>query len=324
MSTELPVTKNAVMTEGMGAKMSVTENQASGLTPTGVDAATWRRVHPRRYGQWAAAVACVAFLGFVVWSLANAKIEWEIAREYLFEASIMEGLRATLVMTVLVSMAALALGTVIAVMTLSSNPVTKAAAAFYVYVFRGTPTLLQLLLWFNIALIYPTIAIPGLWSTDTVTFMTPFMAAFIGLSLADAAYTSEIIRGGILSIDPGQTEAAQAVGLSKPQIMRRIILPQAMRVIVPPFGNSVIGMLKYTSLAAVISYNELLRNAQIIYAVNTRVVELLMVCAFWYLVCVSVLSVIQHFVEKYFARGFGAQRNQTSFRLRMNQHTEGV
>ncbi|GAA1010001.1 ABC transporter permease [Acrocarpospora pleiomorpha] len=284
--------------------MTVTPNRRDGAPYTElVSAPRYRRP---KYGQWVAGVLITLFLAFMVKSFAGAKIEWDMVGDYLFDDAILKGVRTTILLTFLTMVLSLVLGTVIAIMGLSHNLVTSASAKFYVWLFRGTPTLLQLLLWFNIALIFPVISIPGIWSDDTINVMTPFLAAFLGLGISDSAYTSEVIRAGIKSIDQGQTEAALAMGMSKRQLMRRIIMPQAMRVIVPPIGNSVIGMLKYTSLAAIISYNELLRQAQIIYFVNNRVVELLMVCAFWYLVCVSVLTVIQHYIERYFGRGFGA------------------
>jgi polar amino acid transport system permease protein len=172
-----------------------------------------------------------------------------------------------------------------------------------VWFFRGTPLLLQLLLWFNLALIFPRLGIPGVAEWRTVDVITPFVATWLGLGMNQGAYTSEVVRSGILSVDRGQTEAAQAVGMTRLQAMFRIVLPQALRVIVPPVGNEVISMVKLTSVASVIQFSEILRNAQTIYYANARVIELLIVAAAWYLATVTVLSLGQALLERRLARG---------------------
>jgi len=195
------------------------------------------------------------------------------------------------------------LGIVVAIMRLSPNPVLKTVAAGYTWLFRGTPLILQLLLWFNLALVFPTIGIPGLWSARAVDVMTPFLAALLGLGINQGAYTSEVMRAGMLSVDIGQYEAAQAIGMGRLRALRRIILPQAMRVVIPPLGNEFIGMVKATSLASVIQYPELLHNAENIYYANSRVIELLIVAGLWYLLVVSILTPLQMLLERRFARG---------------------
>jgi polar amino acid transport system permease protein len=216
---------------------------------------------------------------------------------------LLAGLVNTLVMTVCAMALGLALGVLAAVMTMSPNPVLVGVARFYVWFFRGTPLLLQLLLWFNLALVFPRLGIPGVMEWRTVDVITPFVATWLGLGMNQGAYTSEVVRSGILSVDRGQTEAAQAVGMTRLQAMFRIVLPQALRVIVPPVGNEVISMVKLTSVASVIQFSEILRNAQTIYYANARVIELLIVAAAWYLATVTVLSLGQAVLERRLARG---------------------
>jgi polar amino acid transport system permease protein len=215
------------------------------------------------------------------------------------------GLANTIVMTILAMALGIVLGVITAIMRLSTNPVVQAVAHGYVWLFRGTPVILQLLLWFNLALVFPVMGIPGLFEFRTVDVMTPFLAALLGLGINQGAYTSEVVRAGLLSVDTGQYEAAKSIGMPKLQALRRVILPQAMRVIVPPIGNELIGMVKLTSLASVIQYAEMLHNAENIYYANARVIELLMVAGVWYLVIVTVLSLLQSRVERRFARGAG-------------------
>ncbi|PLU07127.1 ABC transporter permease [Sinorhizobium medicae] len=249
----------------------------------------------------AAGIVLLLLAGLVRFSVGQ--IEWSYVRDFLFAPAILAGLYNTLLMTIAAMGVGIVLGVVIAIMRISGNPVLSSIAIGYVWVFRGAPALLQLMLWFNLALIFPTLGIPGLFEFRTVDVMTPFVAAVLGLGLSQGAYTSEVVRSGLLSVDSGQYEAARTIGMTQMMMLRRIVLPQAMRVMVPPVGNEVIGMVKLTSLASVIQYSEILHNAQIIYFANTRVLELLLVASFWYLLVVSVLSVGQHYIERYFGRG---------------------
>jgi polar amino acid transport system permease protein len=196
------------------------------------------------------------------------------------------------------------IGVLCAVARGSPNPVLRSAALFYAWFFRGTPVILQLLIWFNLALVFPTIGVPGLFNVRTVDVITPAVAALLGLGLNEGAYVSEIVRAGLLSVDRGQYEASKSIGMSYWLSLRRIILPQAMRVVVPPLGNEFIALLKITSLASIIGFSDILRNSQDIYYTNAKVIELLMVAAFWYLVVVSALSVFQAMLENRFGRGF--------------------
>ena len=168
--------------------------------------------------------------------------------------------------------------------------------------------LVQLLFWYNIAALYPKIGLgipfgPSFIHTDANTLITPFAAAILGLGLNEGAYMAEIVRAGIISVDQGQTDAAQSLGMTRLQTMRRIVLPQAMRVIIPPTGNETISMLKTTSLGSVIAVTELLYATQIIYSVNFKTIPLLIVASIWYIVCTSVLYVGQYYLERYYGRG---------------------
>ena len=265
---------------------------------------------PRRhYGRMLAAALVVAALAAIVHAFAVGQIEWEYVGEFLTVPAIMSGLVNTIVMAILAMVLGIILGIVFAVMRLSDNPVLSMTALGNVWFFRAIPALLQLLIWFNLALVFPTIGIPGLFSVNTVEVMTPFMAALLGLGIQQGAFTAEVVRAGLLSVDQGQYEAAQTIGMTRLQMLRRIIMPQAMRVIVPPVGNEFIGMVKLTSLASVIQYAEILHSAQNIYYANSRVIELLIVAAIWYLVVVTILSLIQGRIEKYFSKGVAVAGN---------------
>jgi polar amino acid transport system permease protein len=259
-----------------------------------------RQLHWQR---WITAAAIILLLAAIGRAFANGQIEWSYVGRFLTVPVILQGIANTMIMAVLAMSLGIVLGVVIAIMRLSSNPVLKTVAAGYTWLFRGTPLILQLLLWFNIALVFPTIGIPGLWSARAVDVMTPFLSALLGLGINQGAYTSEVMRAGILSVDTGQYEAAQAIGMSRLQALRRIIFPQAMRVVTPPLSNEFIGMVKATSLASVIQYPEVLHNAENIYYANSRVIELLIVAGLWYLLVVSILTPLQMLIEKRFARG---------------------
>lgn len=263
-----------------------------------------RRVVPRRhYGRWLSAAALLTIAAFLIHAFAHGKIEWNIVAQYMTAPVILKGLVNTIAMTFYAMLVGIVLGVIFAIMVMSPNPVASATARFYIWLFRGTPLLLQLLLWFNLALVFPTLGIPGLFEARTVDIITPFVASLLGLGVGQGAYTAEVVRSGILSVDAGQVEAAKAIGMTRLTTLRRIVLPQAMRVIIPPVGNEVIAMIKLTSVASVIQFSEILHNAQNIYYANSRVIELLLVATVWYLAVVTLFSVGQHFLEKAFARG---------------------
>jgi polar amino acid transport system permease protein len=253
--------------------------------------------------RWLSAALIILVLALIGRAFAGGQIEWSYVGRFLTAKVIIEGIVNTMVMAVLAMALGIVLGVVVAIMRLSPNPVLKTVAAGYTWLFRGTPLILQLLLWFNLALVFPTIGIPGLWSARAVDVMTPFLSALLGLGINQGAYTSEVMRAGMLSVDVGQYEAAKAIGMGRLRALRRIILPQAMRVVIPPLGNEFIGMVKATSLASVIQYPEVLHNAENIYYANSRVIELLIVAGSWYLLVVSILTPLQMLLERRFARG---------------------
>ncbi|RWD66351.1 MAG: amino acid ABC transporter permease [Mesorhizobium sp.] len=262
-----------------------------------------QRVRRSHFGRYLAAGLVLAVVAWILLAFAKGQIAWTVTAEYLTAQSILVGLSNTILLAILAMLLGVVLGVIIAIMRLSVNPIVNWVAIIYVWLFRGIPSLLQLLIWFNLALIFPTLAISGLFEWRTVDVMTPFVAALLGLGISQSAYTSEVVRAGLLSVDSGQYEAAKSIGMHRLKALRRIILPQAMRVILPPLGNEFIGMVKWTSLASVIQFSEVMHAAETIYFVNSRVIELLFVATFWYLSIVSILSVIQSKVERYFAKG---------------------
>jgi polar amino acid transport system permease protein len=278
-------------------------NVAEGLTEGFPDLTQMTVARQPHWARWFTAAAILAALVAIGRAFANGQIEWSYVGRFLTAPAILEGIVNTMVMAVLAMTLGIVLGVVVAVMRLSPNPVLKSAAAGYTWLFRGTPLILQLLLWFNLALVFPTIGIPGLWSARAVDVMTPFLSALLGLGINQGAYTSEVMRAGMLSVDAGQYEAALAIGMGRLRALRRIILPQAMRMVTPPLSNEFIGMVKATSLASVIQYPEVLHNAENIYYANSRVIELLIVAGFWYLLVVSILTPLQMLLERRFARG---------------------
>lgn len=257
------------------------------------------RPHPSR---WLGGALSLAVIVAIVVAFARGQIDWSVVARYVFSPNILQGVVNTILVSVIAMILGLVLGLLVALMRLSRNPVTNNVAKLYVWVFRGTPLYLQLLIWFNLALVFPTLWIPGLGTVSTTVVMTTFVAAVLGLGINEGAYLAEVIRGGIVSVDLGQTEAAQAIGLNRRQMMFRIILPQAMPTVIPTIGNEAIGMLKNTALAAAISYTELLTSAQKIYYINGRVMELLFVAAIWYLVATTITSIGQHWLERHFTR----------------------
>jgi polar amino acid transport system permease protein len=270
-----------------------------------------RAIPVRHWGRWLSAVVVLLAFAWVVWSAVRSGfIDVGQVRHYQFNSLILQGLRATVVLAVAAQATGIALGVVFAVLRQSKNVVASWLSAAYIWFFRGTPVLVQLFFWYNgVPSVWKrvTIALPfthtTLYSARTVDFMTPFMAAFLGLALNEGAYMAEIVRAGILSVDGGQVEAAHALGMTPLLTMRRIVLPQAMRVIVPPTGNEFISMLKTTSLASAITYGELLRRASDIYSTNLDVVPLLVVASLWYLLLTTVAGTGQYFLERRFARG---------------------
>ena len=264
----------------------------------------------RRPGRWVAAALVLVLAATIIRSLAtNPRFEWGLVGDYFFTHQVIRGLLVTLELTVISMAIGIVLGVILAVMRLSPNPLVSGASWSYIWLFRGVPVLVQLLFWNFVSALYPEIALgvpfggPDLVHLNANTLISLFTAAILGLGLNEAAYMAEIVRAGIISVDEGQTEAAQALGMTRLKIMRRIVLPQAMRVIVPPTGNETISLLKTTSLVSVIAYTELLYTVQLIYAANYKQIPLLLVASIWYLIVTSVLSVGQYYIERHYGRG---------------------
>ncbi len=269
-----------------------------------------RVAHRAHWGWWVlAAVVLLCAAGLVKMLFTNPNLQWGIVADWFFSRSIVFGLLRTLELTVLSMVIGILLGMLTAVMRLSPIPILSSVAWFYTWFFRGTPLLVQLIFWYNLAALFPVFKIgipligPTVWEGNANHIVTPFMAALLGLALNEGAYMAEIVRGGIISVDQGQQEAAVALGMRQSRALRRVILPQAMRVIIPPTGNQVISMLKSTSLVSVTSMPELLYSAQLVYNRTFQTIPLLIVASIWYLIVTSVLSVIQYYIERRYARG---------------------
>ncbi len=267
-----------------------------------------RAVPVRRPGRWiAAAIVLVIAAALVRSVVTNPRFEWNVVGSYLFDPRILHGVVITIQLTVIAMVIGITLGVLLAVMRLSPNPLVSGASWLYIWFFRGTPLLVQLLFWYNIAALYPKIGLgipfgPSFIHADANTLITPFTAAILGLGLNEGAYMAEIVRAGMISVDEGQADAAQSLGMTRLQTLRRIVLPQAMRVIIPPTGNETISMLKSSSLVSVIVVTELLYAAQLIYSVNFKTIQLLIVASCWYILLTSVLYVGQHYIERYYGR----------------------
>ncbi|MHA7285957.1 amino acid ABC transporter permease [Arthrobacter sp. MDT3-44] len=268
----------------------------------------------RHPGRVVFAVILLGALALFVLDAANRPAYgWDAFAKYIFDQRISEAAVNTLMLTVLSMILAVVLGIMLAVMRLSDNPVVKGVAWLYLWIFRGTPVYVQLVFWGLIATIYATINV-GLpfaepWVVLEVKAADVFWLALVGLALNEAAYMAEIVRAGILSVDPGQKEAAVALGMSGLKTMRRIVIPQAMRIIIPPTGNEVISMLKTTSLVTAVPYSfDLYGRSQDIAVTTFEPIPLLLVASAWYLFFTSILMIGQYFLEKRFSRGVGHAR----------------
>ncbi|WP_416382328.1 amino acid ABC transporter permease [Nocardia transvalensis] len=285
------------------------------------DPAPIKAVPLRHPGRWIAAAIILVLLALFLYGAAtNKAYGWDTYWKYLFDSRIESGVLVTLELTVLAMAIGVALGVVLAVMRLSPNPVLRSVAWVYLWIFRGTPIFVQLTFWGLFPSLYKVIILgvpfgPQLVQLDIQNLRNWFLFAVIGLGLNEAAYMAEIVRAGITSVGEGQREASVALGMSWGQTMRRTVLPQAMRVIIPPTGNELISMLKTTSLVAAIPLTtDVFGRARDIYAVNLQPIPLLLVAATWYLVVTSVLMVGQYYLERYYSRGMS--RQLTSKQLR--------
>jgi polar amino acid transport system permease protein len=302
---------------GAGDDPSAPEATRSGASgPVRIEAVPLK--HP---GRWVAAVVIVIVAFLLIYGAAtNSAYQWSTYGKYLFDKRIGTGVWVTIQLTIYAMLIGVVLGVIIAVMRLSPNPVLKSTAWTYLWIFRGTPVYVQLVFWGLFSSIYRTLdfGVPFVHQFahfHIQSLNAAFFFAFVGLGLNESAYMAEIVRAGIMSVNEGQTEAATALGMSWGLSMRRIVLPQAMRVIIPPTGNELISMLKTTSLViAVPLTSDLYSQARQISGVNFRPVPLLLVASTWYLVVTSILMVGQFYLERYYARG--SSRTMTDRQLR--------
>lgn len=260
----------------------------------------------KRPGRWASYLVLSVLAVLAIQSVAtNPNFGWPIVAQYFTSPRVLDGLVNTLQLTVVAMLLGVVLGVILAVMRLSTNPALYSVAGLYIWFFRGTPVFVQLLFWGFISALYPilTLGVPGaepLFAMDTNSLITPIVAAILGLALNEAAYMAEIVRAGIVSVGKGQTEAAHALGMSNMRTLRRVILPQAMSVIVPPTANNAISMLKTTSLVSVLSFPELLYATQLIYAENFQTIPLLITASIWYLIVTTLMTIGQYYVERHY------------------------
>jgi polar amino acid transport system permease protein len=278
--------------------MTAPATRASGQPPVIVPVR-----HPGRVVGGAVVLILLALLAYRLGTLKT--IHYPSVTKYLFQGSITAGVLRTVELAVLSQVIGIVLGTVLATMRLSHNPVLSAVSWLYIWFFRGTPLVVQILFWFNgiPQILGPTVNLGPLYSGRTTDLLTVFVAATLALALNEAAYMAEVVRAGILAVDDGQSEAAHALGMTNGLTLRRIVLPQAMRVIIPPTGNEFISMLKNTSLIVVIGQTELLGRTTGIYSQSGEVFELLVMASLWYLALTSLAYVGQYYLERRFARG---------------------
>src|SRR6188768_3597167 len=272
-----------------------------------------RVVRLRHPSRWVASVVIAVLLAmFVNGLITNPQWDWPIFFDYFTAPSILKALRTTLWLTLWGTVIGFALGTVLAAMRLSKSPLLQSVSWTYTWLFRSIPLIVNLLFWYNLAYLYPTLSIgipfgPSFGSRETLDLFSPMTAAIIGLAVHQAAYSSEVMRSGLLAVDFGQREAAAALGIPRFRQFRRIVLPQAMRTILPTGANEVINLFKSTSVVYVMAIGELFYQVRVIYNRNGAVWALLMVATVWYLVLTTILSIVQYYVERHYARGAARQ-----------------
>ena len=292
----------------------------------------------RHPGRWLTAGLILFGMAATLYSVAtNERFHWDVFADYFFSEPILRGLVVTIELTIIAMVVGIALGVVLAIMRLSANPLVAGASSFYIWLFRGTPVLVQLLFWSFVGAVYPRVGLSvpfggeEIFGASANVVFTPYVAAILGLGLNEAAYMAEIVRAGIGSVDEGQTEAAQALGMRRMQTMRRIVLPQAMRVIVPPTGNETISMLKTSALVFVIPITDLLYSATLIYSRTYQQIPLLMVASAWYLILTTLLTIGQYYIERHYAHGSarggpgdrGDYMRRNTFRFRPQRNPQG-
>lgn len=256
-------------------------------------------------GYWiGGAVLVMLAVVFMQVLVTNRNMQWSVVAEYLFNRAIIAGLGMTLLLTFLAMVLGLGIGIILAIMRLSGSRVFQAVSWGWIWFFRGVPPLVQMIFWYNLSLLLPEISIgipfdgPKFISWNTNDLITPFSAAIMGLAFTESAYAAEMIRAGIQAVNVGQTEAAATLGMTRSQTLRRIVLPQALRIVIPPIGNDTISMLKFTSLVSVLALPDLLYSAQMVYSRTYQTVPLLLVATIWYLVLTTVMTLLEHVVEQ--------------------------
>lgn len=288
----------------------MSDRTASNAPPSG--GANFRNVAtahtPFRTGRlvlWLVIILVVTDFTFIVAN--NENFGWPVVAQYFFDPVVMSGLYVSLGLTVIGMLLGIAFGLFIAIARMSGDRLARSFASLFIWFFRGTPLLVQLIFWYNMSTLFPQLSIaipfgPTLISWDTNAVITLMTAAIVGLALNEAAYMAEIIRGGLLSVDRGQAETAQAFGMARARALWRIIIPQAMRSIVPPTGNQLISMIKATSLVSVIAMADLLYSVQSIYNRTFEIIPMLLVAVIWYLLITTVLNIGQSYIEAYYGR----------------------
>ncbi|MDW4571769.1 amino acid ABC transporter permease [Microbacterium sp. M3] len=276
-----------------------------------VDLGDLRVVHTRHWFRWSIGVVVLFVVAQFAWSLVtNENYEWDVFAHYFLSEPVLQGVGITLALTVISATIGFFLGTLLALARLAKSPLLNSAAWVFIWFFRSVPLVVQIIVWYNLGYLYPTLGLGTPFTTDfwivefpTVQLISAFAAAILGLSLNQAAYSAEIIRGGLLSVDQGQLEAAAALGIPPRRRLTRIVLPQAMRSIVPNATNEVIGLVKGASVVFVIAIPEVFYAVQVIYNRNSRVIPLLLVAVVWYTIITTILSIAQYYIERHYARG---------------------
>lgn len=291
------------------------------LIPRDPDREAIKAVPVRHWGRWISAAVVLYFAAALIFSfIKNPNVEWDVIWKYLFDPEILRGIVVTLELTLVAMIIGVVGGTLLAVMRLSDNPVLSSISWVYIWFFRGTPVLVQILFWGYLGSMYPSLFLglpfTGIAFGSAVTgeVISSTIAAILALGLNEAAYAAELVRAGIISVDRGQDEAAESLGMSPALSMRRIVLPQAMRVIIPPMGNETISMLKTTSLVYAIAGEELLTRVTVLYSQNFLIIPLLLVASFWYIFFTTLMTIGQHYLEAYFGKGFGEKEAEAAER----------
>ena len=305
--TGTPATPEAA---SAGVPAAVPSGSVPASRTPAADYADYPLVPAPRPWRWVGTAVVALGVAAVAWSLAtNPRWEWGVVAQWFTAQSVINGLVETLKLTAISGVLGFVLGFVLALMRLSASPLLLSVSWTFSWIFRSTPLLVQMLLWYNLGYLYEKISL-GIPFTDirffevqTTTLISQFAAAVLGLTLNQAAYSAEIIRGGILSVDQGQLEAAAALGIPAWRRSTRIVLPQAMRAILPNAFNEIIGLVKGTSIVYVLAYSELFYTVQVIYNRTQQVLPLLLVATLWYVVITSVLSVFQYYIERHYSKG---------------------